>query len=249
MPKCQQFGCRHAKEPLDYDQVEGEMRDKTVVITGAFGVLGRAAAEAARERGARVALLDVRTAPQSLTEPALAIAVDLTDAATASRAMASVRAHTGSIDVLLNIAGGFVWETVADAASADAWDRMFALNVKTALTATRAALPHLIEAGGAVVNVGAAGALRASAGMGAYAASKQGVMKLTESLAEELKGKVRVNAVLPSIIDTPQNRKDMPKADPSTWVAPADLAKVMLFLASEDARAVNGALVPVTGWM
>ncbi len=124
---------------------------------------------------------------------------------------------------------------------------MHRINLKTAVNASRAALPHLIENGGAIVNVGAAGALKAGEGFGAYAASKAGVLKLTESLAEELKGKVRVNAVLPSILDTERNRRDMPKSDPSKWVQPDDLAKVMLFLASDDARAITGALVPVMG--
>jgi NAD(P)-dependent dehydrogenase (short-subunit alcohol dehydrogenase family) len=222
------------------------MRGKTIVITGAFGVLGRAAAEEAMARGATVAMLDIRTSEQTVTDPALAIAVDLGDFTAASAAMQSIRVKAGSIDALLNIAGGFVWQTVEDGDIA-AWDRMFALNLKTALTASKAALPHLIESKGAIVNVGANAALKAGAGMGAYTASKMGVMKLTESLAEELKGKVRVNAVLPSIIDTPQNRKDMPKTDPNIWVKPSELAKAMLFLASEDASAITGALVPVTG--
>jgi len=108
-------------------------------------------------------------------------------------------------------------------------------------------LPALIESSGAIVNVGAVSALKAGAGMGAYAASKAGVHKLTESMAQELKGRVRVNAVLPSIIDTPANRKDMPDADFKTWVRADDLANVMLFLASDDARAVTGALLPVAG--
>lgn len=223
------------------------MRNKTVIITGAFGVLGRAVGEIASAQGARVAMLDMKTAAQTMTDPELAMAVDLTNAAETAAAMQSVRVKTGSIDALLNIAGGFAWESFAEGGAIITWERMFTLNLKTTLTATQAALPHLIEAQGAVVNVGAASALKAGAGMGAYAASKQGVMKFTESLAEELKGKVRVNAVLPSILDTPQNRKDMPQADPSAWVQPADLAKVMLFLASQDARAVTGALLPVTG--
>ena len=126
---------------------------------------------------------------------------------------------------------------------------MHALNLKTALNASRAALPWLKRSDeGRIVNVGANGALKAAAGMGAYAASKAGVHRLTESLAEELKAtSVTVNAVLPSILDTAQNRKDMPDADPSTWVRPADLARVMLFLASPESRAVTGALIPVVG--
>lgn len=222
------------------------MRGKTIVITGAFGVLGRAAAELAKAQGAEVAMLDVRVGAQDITPPELAIAADITDLAAAERAMAQVRAHSGRIDALLNIAGGFAWQRVEEGDVAS-WDRMFALNLKTALTASKAALPHLLETSGAIVNVGAMSALKADAGMGAYAASKQSVMKLTESLAVELRGRVRVNAVLPSILDTPQNRADMPKADPTKWVQPADLARVMLFLVSDDARAVTGALVPVTG--
>lgn len=222
------------------------MRGKTIVVTGAFGILGRAAAEEAKARGATVAMLDVRTGEQDLTEAALAIAVDLGDPAATSAAMQAIRARAGRIDALLNIAGGFVWQTVEEGDPA-AWDRMFALNTKTALTASKAALPHLLETCGAIVNVGANAALKAGAGMGAYAASKMAVMKLTESMAEELKGKVRVNAVLPSIIDTPQNRKNMPNTNPNIWVKPSELAKAMLFLASDDASAITGALLPVTG--
>ena len=129
----------------------------------------------------------------------------------------------------------------------DQWEKMFAINTKTAVNASKAALPHLIETKGAIVNVGAFGALKAGPGFGPYAASKQGVHKLTEALAEELKGKVRVNAVLPSTLDTDANRKDMPNADFSAWVQPEALAKVMLFLASDDAREITGALIPVTG--
>ncbi len=222
------------------------MRGKTIVITGAFGILGRAAAEEAKARGATVAMLDIRVSEQGVTDAALAIAVDLGDFLATSAAMHAIRERTGAIDALLNIAGGFVWQSVEEGDIA-AWERMFALNTKTALTASKAALSHLIASRGAIVNVGANAALRAGAGMGAYAASKMGVMKLTESMAEELKGKVRVNAVLPSIIDTPQNRKDMPKTDPNIWVKPSELAKAMLFLASDDASAVTGALLPVTG--
>ena len=131
----------------------------------------------------------------------------------------------------------------------DLWTGLHRLNLITALNTSRAALPHLLATGaGRIINVGAGAALKADAGMGAYAASKAAVHRLTEALAAETKGKgVTVNAVLPSIIDTPTNRKDMPDADFSQWVAPAELAAVMLFLASPEASAVTGALVPVTG--
>ena len=162
--------------------------------------------------------------------------------------MASVKAKFGRLDALLNIAGGFQWDTIADG-KVDGWDRMYAMNLKTALNACKAALPYFMESGaGRIVNVGAQSALHAASGFGPYAASKSAVHRLTESLADELKLKgVTVNAVLPSIIDTAQNRRDMPNADFTRWVAPADLAAVILFLASDEAKAVTGALIPVSG--
>ncbi|MFT3727232.1 MAG: SDR family NAD(P)-dependent oxidoreductase [Terricaulis sp.] len=220
------------------------MTPKVIVVTGGFGALGRAVVARGRERGLRMAAVDIGAAADSAVDAWGH--VDLGDAAAAGAAMSDIRAKCGGLDGLLNIAGGFAWQTVQEGDPA-IWDKMFALNVKTVLTASRAALPHLLESNGAIVNVGALGAVKAAAGMGAYAASKQGVMKLTESMAEELRGKVRVNAVLPSIIDTPVNRKDMPKADFASWVQPGELADVMLFLASESASAVTGALIPVVG--
>lgn len=223
------------------------MQGKVVVVTGAFGVLGTAVVERARAMGAQPVLVDYASAPANLrTDPLVIGGIDLTKREAAEDAIQRAVAAAGRIDALLNIAGGFTWRTLADGDCA-VFDMMYALNLKTAVNASKAALPHLTQTGGAIVNVGAAGAVKAGAGFGAYAASKAGVHKLTESLAEELKGKVRVNAVLPSILDTEQNRRDMPNADPSKWVQPDDLAKVMLFLASDEARAVTGALVPVTG--
>lgn len=221
------------------------MQGKVVVVTGAFGILGRAAVARAKELGATVAQIDFAPAPagaDDLTQGG----VDLSKADAAAKAIGAVKAKAGRIDALLNIAGGFVWTTVADTDEA-VWQRMFTLNLQTAVNACRAAAPHLAETSGAIVNVGAASAVKAAAGMSPYAASKAGVHKLTESLAEELKGKVRVNAVLPSIIDTPTNRADMPSADFASWVRPAELANVLLFLASDEASAVTGALMPVTG--
>lgn len=220
------------------------MQGEIIVVTGAGGVLGAAVAKLATERGAQVAGVDM--AP---IKDAMALkfdGVDLSDLGAATKVMDEIRAKVGRIDALLNIAGGFRWQTLADG-GIETWDFLYRLNVKTAVVASKAALPHLIESKGAIVNVGALGAVKAGAGMGAYAASKQGVMKLTESLAEELKGQVRVNAVLPLIIDTAANRKDMPDADPSIWVQPCELANVMLWLASDEANAVTGALLPVSG--
>jgi len=223
------------------------MTDRVIAITGGHGVLGRAVLAAALADGLRVAVIDHamgHATPEGVLEVG---GVDLTDPAQASGAVAAVIGRFGRLDALLNIAGGFVWQTTEDAAPA--WDRMHALNVTTALNASRAALPHLKTSDeGRIVNVGSAAALKAGAGMGAYGAAKAGVHALTQALAEELKAtSVTVNAVLPSIIDTPANRKDMPDADPAQWVAPSDLAAVILFLASPESRAMTGALVPVTG--
>ena len=186
---------------------------------------------------------------QRLRPPILVVAgTDLASADQARAAMAAVNSHFGRIDALVNVAGGFLWEKIESGAPQN-WERMFALNLKTTLNASQAALPYLVASGaGRIVNVGALAALKAGAGMGPYAASKSGVHRFTESLAEEFKGRsVTVNAVLPSTIDTPANRTSMPDADFSKWVAPGDLAAVILFLASREAGAVTGALVPVTG--
>jgi len=230
------------------------MDGRTIVVTGGFGALGSVVAAEAAKAGAIVAALDVApNAPERMAgligpKGFTLAGVNLTDLDATSAAMAEIKARTGRLDALVNIAGGFAWQTLQDG-DLGLWDRMFAMNVKTCATACKAATPHLIAAGeGRIVNVGAASAVKAGAGMGAYAASKASVAKLTESLAEELKALgVTVNAVLPSIIDTPANRADMPDADFSKWVTPGDLASVILFLASRSARAVTGALIPVTG--
>ena len=173
--------------------------------------------------------------------------VDLTDATQAKKAIDAAASHFGGIHALINIAGGFAFETIAEG-DPKIWQRMYALNVLTALNASRSALPHLSASGaGRIVNVGAMGALQAGSGMGAYAASKAGVHRLTEALASEWKGQITVNAVLPSTIDTPANRASMPKADFAKWVRPQELAEVILFLVSDAASAVTGALLPVNG--
>ncbi len=223
------------------------MQGKVIVITGGFGALGRAAGRVVREAGATPVLIDYAPVPDDLKDGTLAFGgADLTKAESAVTVMKAARDAAGQIDALFNIAGGFGWSTVADG-DIGIWEKMFAINTKTAINASKAALPSLIESRGAIVNVGANGALKAGAGFGAYAASKSGVHRLTEALAEEMKGKVRVNAVLPSILDTAQNRKDMPDPDFSAWVQPEDLARVMLFLASDTAHDITGALLPVTG--
>jgi NAD(P)-dependent dehydrogenase (short-subunit alcohol dehydrogenase family) len=223
---------------------------KVLVVAGSAGALGHAVAATLSAYGARVALLDLLH-PPPLAQPAGALhygGVDLTQETAARAVMAQVAKDAGRLDGLINVAGGFHWEKL-EGGTLDSWDAMYRLNLKTAVAACQAALPHLLQAGGGrIVNVGAMGALKAAAGMGAYAASKAGVAQLTEALAAELKDRrITVNAILPSTLDTPQNRRDMPQADFSRWVSPAEAAEVIAFLVSDEARAVTGALIPVAG--
>lgn len=219
-----------------------------VVVTGGLGVLGRAVGRLLADRGARVVVLD-RAPTQDVPGMAAVLGgVDLADETAAHAAMAEAGRCLGGLNALVNVAGGFRWEKL-DGGSLESWDALYSMNLRSAVVACRSALPLLRAAApAAIVNVGALGAVKAGAGMGAYAASKSGVARLTEALAEELKDDgVRVNAVLPSILDTPANRADMPDADASRWVAPAQLAAVIAFLLSADAAAVTGACLPVAG--
>lgn len=221
---------------------------RSIIVTGGFGVLGQAVSEAFAAAGDKVARIDFVPSPARPLVGALDIGgVDLTDAAATQAALDQVVAAHGGIDVLVNVAGGFTWETLADG-SIDTWAKMQAMNLISNATITKLALPQLTKsANGRVVNIGAGAAVKAGMGMGSYAASKSGVHRLTEALAEELGGSsVTVNAILPSILDTPTNRADMPDADTSQWVQPAAVADVILFLASPAARAITGALIPLT---
>jgi NAD(P)-dependent dehydrogenase (short-subunit alcohol dehydrogenase family) len=224
------------------------MDGKVIVVTGALGALGQVFVDQALARGARVAAVDHAATTVAATAKRLELGgVDLTDTVQAKKAIDAAASHFGRLDALVNIAGGFVFETIAEG-DPKSWQRMYALNVLTTLNASQSAIPHLTASGsGRIVNVGAMGALQAGAGMGPYAASKAAVHRLTESLAAELKGKVTVNAVLPSTIDTPANRASMPDADFGQWMTAQELANVILFLASDEASAVTGALLPVSG--
>jgi len=229
------------------------MTSKVVAITGGFGNLGVAVGRRFAAGSWHVALIDRVERPSSDTESELAGhlllgSVDITDFDVAKRAIDAALSRYQRLDALINIAGGFRWETLQEGDLAT-WDHMYRMNLRTAATMSKAAVEHLVQSGnGRIVNIAAAAATKAARGMGAYTASKAGVMRLTEATAEELKHKsVTVNAILPGIIDTPQNRKDMPDADFSRWVAPASLAEVIFFLASDAARDITGALIPVTG--
>jgi NAD(P)-dependent dehydrogenase (short-subunit alcohol dehydrogenase family) len=227
---------------------------KTVLITGASGNLGRAVAQAFAGHGANRVLID-RSAQHlaqafgaETNEQMLAVA-DLLDQAQVSAMVSKAVERFKRLDVLCNIAGGFRMGEPVHATSDATWQAMFDLNARTLLNAARAVVPRLLEAGGgAIVNVGAFAAQKGAAQMGAYTASKSVVIRLTEAMASELREKkINVNCVLPTVIDTPENRAAMPDADPARWVAPHDLANVIVFLASPAARAIHGAALPVTG--
>ncbi len=232
-----------------------EFANRTVVVTGAAGNLGRAVAAAFAARGATLVLLDrseeaLRQAYGGGGDERRALAaVDLLDRAAAARAIDDAVARFGRIDVLANLAGGFRMGEAVHETSDATWDFLLDINVRTLLNAVHAVVPHMLAAGGGrIVNVGAAAALKGVALMGAYVAAKSAVIRLTEAMAAELREKnINVNCVLPTIIDTPENRAAMPEADPRRWVAPADLANAIVFLASDAARAIHGAALPVSG--
>jgi NAD(P)-dependent dehydrogenase (short-subunit alcohol dehydrogenase family) len=226
----------------------------TVVITGATGNLGRAVAQAFGERGANLVLMGHRretlaSAFGSEDARRLFATADLLNGMQLDAAIQSAVQRFGRIDVLCNIAGGFRMGSAVHETSDDDWNYLFDVNVRTMRNAVRAAVPHLIAGGGgAIVNVGAHAALQGVAQMGAYCAAKSAVLRLTESMAAELREKkIRVNCVLPTILDTPENRAAMPDADRSHWVSLDDLAKVFVYLASDEARAIDGAAVSVSG--
>ena len=220
-----------------------DFRGKVVVVTGAAGALGTAVVNEFASRGAKLAQVDII----AIAGPHLSLVGDLTDAKAAQTIVADIARKLGRIDVLANVAGGFTMgETVYETTDA-IWKFMFDLNVNTMLNMVRATVPTMLAArGGRIVNIGARAGLKGMGRMGAYCASKSVVIRLTESLADELKGSgINVNCILPSIIDTARNRQDMPDADHTRWVAPADLARAIAFLASDAAHAIHGVALPV----
>jgi len=220
---------------------------RTVMLTGAAGNLGRALAAAFGD--ANLVLLDLKRGNLQDSDRQMFIAADLLDAKSVQSAVDQAVQRFKRIDVLCNIAGGFRMGSAVHETSDKDWDFMLNVNARTVLNMSRAVVPVMLKGGGGkIVNIGAFAAQKGAAQMGAYIASKSAVIRLTETMAAELREQnINVNCVLPTIIDTPENRTAMPKADPKRWVAPQDLAQVIVFLASEAARAVHGAALPVTG--
>lgn len=225
------------------------MEGSVVVITGAAGYLGQVVAAELGMLGYRLMLVDLNQPPWDGDSDAVSIGnVDLTDPEHAAEVVSQTLEYFGGLDAVINLAGGFAWETQAQS-SLETWDAMYAMNVQTTVNMSQAALPAFTEQqSGIIINVGAAAAHKADLGMGAYAAAKSAVLRLTEALAQEHKHDgIRVNAILPSIIDTPLNRDSMPEADFSDWVQPVSLAGVISFLLSEQSRDITGVGLPVTG--
>lgn len=226
---------------------------RTVIVTGAAGNLGKAVAQAFADQGANLILADLdrkslERAFGSENDHRSFAPANLLEMSGATSLAQAALARFGRIDVLCNIAGGFRMGDMVHETSDETWNFLFDINTRTLLNTVRAVVPHMVAAGrGKIVNVGAFAAQKGVAQMGAYTAAKGTVIRMTEAMASELRDKnINVNCVLPTIIDTPENRAAMPKADPAKWVAPADLANVIAFLASDAARAVHGAAVPVT---
>ncbi len=235
-------------------EIDPRFSGRTVIVAGAAGHLGKAVAKAFTAHDVNLVLLnrdrDRLTATFGReTDRMLFAAADLLNVEETQRAVDKAVERFGHIDVLCNITGGFRSGEPVHETTDETLDFVFDVNVRTLVHAVRSVVPHMLSrASGKIVNVAAFAAQKAAARMGAYAASKSAVIRLTEAMAAELREQgINVNCVLPTIIDTPDNRAAMPKADPARWVAPDDLANVIVFLASDDARAIHGAAIPVTG--
>lgn len=217
---------------------------KTAVICGGLGALGQAVAVELLARDYQVALIDVASAPEDNRWTILG-GVDLVDSAAVEAAFRQLMEAFGSINFLVNAAGGFAWELMSEGREAT-WRQMLDINVMTTFNCCRNAIPYLVSPGGAIVNVAAWAVVNPSRGMAAYAASKAAVRALSESLADELRSRdVRVNCLLPTILDTPANRRAMPEADTDDWVDLKSAARLIGVLGSNETLAMSGASVPL----
>lgn len=231
-----------------------DLKQATVVITGAAGNLGRGVAQAFGECGANLVLVDLQRASLeraygSENDKRLFAPANLLEQAQVDAAVEAAMVRFGRINILCNIAGGFRMGEAVHEISDGNWDFLFDINARTLLHAARAVVPRMLGSGGGkIINMGAYAAQKGAAQMGPYVAAKSTVIRLTETMAAELREKnINVNCVLPTIIDTPENRVAMPDSDPARWVAIADIAATIVFLASDGARAIHGAAIPITG--
>lgn len=232
------------------------LKGKVALITGGTGGLGKPVVSEFLAEGAKVICTYVVNKDLRDCEPLvrkhkanfLPVKADVTEEKQVARVIKKTLDGFGKIDVLVNIVGAFTYAKIVDT-SEEEWDRMMSINLKSVFLCSKAVLPHMIRQNyGKIINISSRPALKGSAGVGAYAASKAGVLNLTETIADEVRGyDINVNAVLPSTIDTPGNRKSMPEADFTKWVKPEEIAKVIVFLASDDSKPISGAGIPVYG--
>jgi NAD(P)-dependent dehydrogenase (short-subunit alcohol dehydrogenase family) len=230
---------------------------KLIVVTGGTGGLGRAVSLAFLQEGARVAVTyrdpaefdALKTAAGLNASALLGEAVDVTDEAATRRFVDGILASGGQIDALVNAVGGYVGGIKLWELDPQTFEKMLALNLRSGYTLARVVIPSMLkQKQGAIVNVSSQAAVNHAAGASAYAASKAAALAMMDSLAEDVRGTgVRVNTILPSIIDTEPNRRAMPKADFAKWPKPEEIARVILFLCSDDARVIHGAAIPVYG--
>jgi NAD(P)-dependent dehydrogenase (short-subunit alcohol dehydrogenase family) len=234
-----------------------DFSNKVVMVTGATGNLGASLAQAFQTSQAKLALVDrgehrlKQTFPDLLDSPdyLLVNCADLMDEGSVQASVSEIIQYFGRIDVLVNTVGGFRAGKMLHETPLETWDFLLNLNARSVFIAAHKVIPHMMNQGtGKIINVAARPGLEGRAGMAAYSASKSAVIRLTESMAAELKSQgINVNCIIPGTIDTPQNRESMPDADYSMWVSPESLADAILFLSSEAARDVHGAALPVYG--
>lgn len=255
------IGVLHRKNPQTIREEENHLnstfQEKVAIVTGAAGQLGRAVSTQLEAHGANLVLFDRKEGRLSKLYPhaknssqlLLIETVDLVDQQSVRRAVEQVFSEFNQIDILVNAAGGYQAGDPTHATTDDSWDHMFDLNVRTLLNTTRTVVPHMLKRSyGKVINIGARPGLRGTKGAAAYSAAKSAVLRITESMAAELKDEgINVNAVIPGLLDTPANRESFPQSDHDRWVSLDEVAKVILFLASDDANAVHGILLPVLG--
>ncbi|MFQ5796625.1 MAG: SDR family NAD(P)-dependent oxidoreductase [Candidatus Bipolaricaulia bacterium] len=234
-----------------------DFSDRVGIVTGAAGNLGSAVARAFQAAEAKLVLVDRGVDRLQGIFPDMADSsnywfansVDMNDVDAVEAMVAETLKRFGQIDVLINTVGGFRAGTPVHETPLETWDFMLNLNARSAFIVSRAVIPHMLrQEYGKIVNVAARAGLSGGANMAAYTISKSAVIRLTESMAAELKHEgIHVNCVLPGTIDTPANREAIPDAAYSRWVKPEAIADVMLFLASDSARAIHGAAIPVYG--
>jgi NAD(P)-dependent dehydrogenase (short-subunit alcohol dehydrogenase family) len=233
------------------------VKNQVVVVTGAAGQLGMAVTRAFLESGARVTCVDkardrlqeVYSEGSRSLEHLFAVSIDVNDPQSVKGMVAETIQRFGRLDVLVHTVGGFRAGTPVHETPLETWDLMMNLNARTAFITSQAVIPQMLKQGsGAIIHVAARPGLTGKANMAAYGASKSAVIRLVESMSVEYKeAGIRTNCIIPGTIDTPQNRGDMPGADTGSWVKPESLAEVVMFLASDAARDIHGAALPVYG--